>query len=69
MPNHGQTDLMVPTPTLPAAVRCAWLTHPRGTPSEPVVRHWLGAQLHCAPDAVALARDVLGRPRARAMIV
>jgi 4'-phosphopantetheinyl transferase len=28
-----------------------------------VVREWLGAQLRCAPDAVALVRDVLGRPR------
>jgi len=63
MPTPGQTDLMVPTPALPAAVRCAWQAHPRGTPSEPVVRQWLGTQLHCAPDAVALARDVLGRPR------
>jgi len=63
MPTHGQTDLMVPTPALPAAVRCAWQAHPRGTPAEPVIRHWLGAQLQCAPDAVALVRDVLGRPR------
>jgi 4'-phosphopantetheinyl transferase len=63
MPTPAQTDLMVPTPALPAALRCAWQAHPRGTPSEPVVRDWLGEQLQCAPDAVALARDVLGRPR------
>ena len=69
MPTPAQTHLMLPTPALPtipalpATVRCTWQAHPRGTPSEPVVRQWLGAQLHCAPDAVALARDVLGRPR------
>ena len=53
----------MPIPPLPASLRHVWLAHPRGTPAEPVVRAWLGAQLHCAPDAVPLVRDVLGRPR------
>ncbi len=58
--------MVTPLP-LPPIVRHAWLAHPHGTPSEPVVRQWLGAQLGCAPDDVALVRDVLGRPRLGAM--
>jgi 4'-phosphopantetheinyl transferase len=58
---------MPTTPPLPPTVRHAWLAHPHGTPSEPTVRAWLGAQLGCAPDDVALVRDALGRPRLGAM--
>ena len=53
----------VPTTPLPATLRHVWLAHPHGTPAEPIVRAWLGAQLACAPDAVPLVRDVRGRPR------
>jgi 4'-phosphopantetheinyl transferase len=53
----------VPATPLPAILRHVWLAHPHGTPAEPAVRAWLGEQLDCAPDAVPLVRDVLGRPR------
>jgi 4'-phosphopantetheinyl transferase len=58
---------MATTPPLPPTVRHAWLAHQHGTPSEPIVRQWLGTQLGCAPDDVPLVRDVLGRPRLGAM--
>ena len=43
--------------------RWTWRDHARGTPAEPLVREWLAAVFDVAPDAIALQRDALGRPR------
>ena len=50
-------------PELPRTLRCAWRAHHRGTPAEPLVRDWLGAELDYAPAAIVLTRDLHGRPR------
>jgi 4'-phosphopantetheinyl transferase len=59
---------MLPTaapavPTLPAALRMAWIPEREAGPAEPRVRDWLARELGCAPVAVPLIRDALGRPR------
>jgi 4'-phosphopantetheinyl transferase len=59
---------MLPTaapavPTLPAALRLAWIPDREAGPAEPRVRDWLARELGCAPVAVPLVRDALGRPR------
>jgi len=50
-------------PPLPPTLRCTWLPHARGEPAEPLVRAWAAAELGCQPTALALARDLHGRPR------
>lgn len=45
------------------APRWTWRDHARGTPAEPLVRHWLAGELGVAPAAIALRRDAHGRPR------
>jgi 4'-phosphopantetheinyl transferase len=50
-------------PSLPAALRLAWIAEREPGPAEPHARAWLAGQLGCAPVAVPLIRDALGRPR------
>ncbi len=50
-------------PLLPSTIRYVWLDHDQGLPAEPLARHWLADVLGCGPDAVALERDALDRPR------
>ncbi|HEY5613775.1 MAG TPA: 4'-phosphopantetheinyl transferase superfamily protein [Lysobacter sp.] len=44
-------------------VRWHWQPHAAGDAAEPSAREWLAAQLGVAPGALALGRDVRGRPR------
>ncbi|GAB3382129.1 4'-phosphopantetheinyl transferase family protein [Lysobacter fragariae] len=44
-------------------LRWSWHAHARGTPTDPIARDWLAAQLDLPPERLALVRDERGRPR------
>lgn len=50
-------------PLLPSNIHYIWRDHQHGQPVEPLARLWLADLLGCEPLAVALVRDLLGRPR------
>lgn len=47
----------------PEAPRWQWLAWQPGARAEDAARIWLAPQLGCPPQAIALSRDVHGRPR------
>lgn len=49
-------------PALPPTLRHAWLPDVGSAVAESLARNWLAAELGCAPVAVPLIRDALGRP-------
>jgi 4'-phosphopantetheinyl transferase len=51
------------TPALPATLRTHWVADIGDAVAEDIARRWLAQALDCAPVAVALIRDALGRPR------